>query len=61
MFEQFASTTLRESAQFDITSRGGQWPWTCNAGVKWNFWLHTMCACTEHYSVYQICWENWWL
>jgi len=26
-----------------------------------NFWLHTICACTEQHSTYQIRWENWWL
>ena len=30
-------------------------------GVKRNFWLHAMCACTEEHSTYQIRWENWWL
>ena len=25
------------------------------------FWLHTICACTEQHSTYQIRWENWWL
>jgi len=30
------------------------------SGVKRNFWLHAMCACTEWYSTYQIRWENWW-
>jgi len=24
-----------------------------------NFWLHVMCVCTEWYSTYHICWENW--
>jgi len=23
-----------------------------------NFWLHTICACTESYSTYQIRWET---
>jgi len=32
-----------------------------SAGVKRNFWLHAMCACTKWYSIYQIRWENWWL
>jgi len=31
------------------------------SGVKQNFWLHAMCACTELYSTYQIRWENYWL
>jgi len=32
-------------------------------GVKRNFWLHTVYACTEQHSIglYQIRWENWWL
>jgi len=30
-------------------------------GVKRNFWLHAICACTEQHSTYKICWENWWL
>ena len=30
-------------------------------GVKRNFWLHAICACTEQHSTYQIRWENWWL
>ena len=30
-------------------------------GVKRNFWLHAICACTEKHSAYQIRWENWWL
>ena len=30
-------------------------------GVKRNFWLHSICACTEQHSTYQIHWENWWL
>jgi len=29
--------------------------------VELNFWLHTMCACTEWYSTYQIRWDNLWL
>jgi len=29
-------------------------------GVKRNFWLHAICACTEQNSTYQIRWENWW-
>jgi len=32
-----------------------------SAGVKRNFWLHAMCACTVQYSTYEIRWENWWL
>jgi len=32
-----------------------------HCGVKRNFWLHTMCACTEWYSTCKIRWENWWL
>jgi len=31
------------------------------AGVKRNFWLQVMYACTKKYSTYQILWENWWL
>jgi len=31
------------------------------SGVKRNFWLHVMCACTEWCSTHQIHWENWWL
>jgi len=27
-------------------------------GVKQNFWLHAMCACTEWYSTYEIHWET---
>jgi len=30
-------------------------------GIKRNFWLHAICACTEQHSTYQIRWENWWL
>jgi len=30
-------------------------------GVKRNFWLHAMCACTQQHSTYQIRWDNWWL
>jgi len=30
-------------------------------GVKRKFWLHTICACTEQHSTYQIRWESWWL
>jgi len=26
-----------------------------------NFWLHTIYACTEQYSTYQIRWWNWFL
>ena len=29
--------------------------------VKRNFWLHSIWACTEQHSTYQIRWENWWL
>jgi len=29
-------------------------------GVKRNFWLPAMCACTEWYSTNQIRSENWW-
>jgi len=29
-------------------------------GVKRNFWLYAICACTEQHSTYQIRWENWW-
>jgi len=32
-----------------------------SAGVKRNFWLHALRACTQWYSTYQIRWENWWL
>jgi len=30
-------------------------------GVKRNFWLHAICACTEQHSTYHRRWENWWL
>jgi len=30
-----------------------------HSGVKRNFWLHAMCACTEWYSTYQIRGGNW--
>ena len=29
------------------------------AGVKRNFWLHAICACTEQHSTHKIRWENW--
>ena len=30
-------------------------------GVKRNFWLHAICACTDQHATYKIPWENWWL
>ena len=52
---------------FHILTTEGTWLTThfttaiWDTGVKRNFWLHAMCACTEWYSTYQIRWENWWL
>jgi len=36
-----------------------RWSRSRTAGVKQNFWLYAMSACTEWYSTHQIRWNNW--
>jgi len=49
-------TTLVDKNRTFYNSVGG---WI--TGVKRNFWLHAICACTEQYATYQIRWRNCWL